>query len=218
MTMTDRYYPIFVDLAGRTVVVVGGGEVALRKVESLAAAGARVRVVAPEIDARIHVIANAECRQEPYTAAALEGATLAIAATDRPEVNSQVSADCRQRGLLCNVVDVPAECDFIVPSVMQQGPLVIAVSTGGAAPSAAGRIRRRIEREFGPAYGLWLARLGRLRADLKGRVADDALRRELFLRLSADDVLAAAEAGAAALDEKVRDILAALGLEDTRDA
>lgn len=216
--MTEKYYPIFLDLSGRTVVVIGGGEVALRKVESLGAAGARVRVVAPEIDARIRVLAGAECRQEPYSAAVLEGATLAIAATDRPAVNSQVAADCRQRGILCNVVDVPEECDFIVPSVLRQGPLVIAVSTGGAAPSAAGRIRRRIEREFGPAYGLWLARLGRLRASLKSDVADEALRRELFLRLSEDDVLAAAEAGAAALEKKIGDILAAMGLEESDHA
>lgn len=213
--MAEKYYPIFLDLSCRTVVVVGGGEVAWRKVESLGAAGARVRVVAPEIDSRIGVLAGPECRREPYTAAALEGATLAIAATDRPEVNSQVAADCRRLGILCNVVDVPEECDFIVPSVLQQGPLVIAVSTGGAAPSAAGRIRRRIEREFGPAYGLWLSRLGRLRSSLKSRVADEAVRRELFLRLSADDVLAAAEAGEAALEKKVSDILAALGLEET---
>jgi len=212
--MAERYYPIFLDLTGRLAVVIGGGEVALRKAEALSAAGARVRVVAPEIDGRLRAIDRVECRQEPYSAAALDGATLAIAATDRPEVNSQVAADCRARGLLCNVVDVPAECDFIVPSVFRQGPLVIAVSTGGAAPSAAGRIRRRIEREFGPAYGLWLAKLGQLRASLKGDMTDEALRRELFLRLSEDDVLAAAEAGAAALEKKVADILAAMGLRE----
>jgi precorrin-2 dehydrogenase/sirohydrochlorin ferrochelatase len=213
--MDKSYYPIFVDLSGRTVAVVGGGEVALRKAEGLAAAGARVRVVAPDICDALAAVAGAELRREPYSASALDGAALAVAATDDPQVNSRVAADARARGILCNVVDRPAECDFIVPSVLRRGPLVIAVSTGGASPSAAADICRSLGRQFGPAYGRWLEALARARRDVLDRVADEPKRREIFARLSEADVLAAAEAGTEALHERVAEVLKAFGLADS---
>jgi precorrin-2 dehydrogenase/sirohydrochlorin ferrochelatase len=210
------YYPVLLDLAGRTVLVVGGGQVARRKVEGLAAAGARVRVVAPEICPAIRAVEGTDCREQAYGAAALDGAALAVAATDDPAVNSQVAADCGPRGVLCNVVDVPEQCDFILPSVLRRGPLVIAVSTGGASPGAAGRIRRQLEDRFGPAYGLWLERLAAVRAWLRDAAADEAVRRKAMLRLSEDDVLTAAQQGPRALDQRVSEILAEFGMKEDR--
>jgi len=214
-TPDRRYYPVMLDLTGRTVLVAGGGEVALRKVEGLVGAGAGcIRVVAPEISDEIVRAPGVECRRQAYDATALEGVALAIAATDSAEVNSRVAADCRPRGILCNVVDVPGECDFIVPSILRQGPLVVAVSTGGASPRAAARIRREIEEHFGPAYGLWLDALGRLRQTVQRQVTDGPTRRRVFARLSEGDVLAAAEEGAAGLARKVNEILDDFGLKE----
>lgn len=212
MSAEKTYYPVLLDLSSRTALVVGGGEVALRKAEGLLAAGARVRVVAPQVCGELRSAAGVECLERPYEADVLEGLALAIAATDSPQVNSQVAADCRARGVLCNVVDVPEQCDFIVPSVLRRGPLLIAVSTGGASPSAAGRIRRQIEERFDQAYGLWLETLGGLRQQLRDRVADEATRRKVFVRLSEADVLEAARRGTDALRKHVAGILDGFGL------
>jgi precorrin-2 dehydrogenase len=214
MSDDSTYYPILLNLSGRTAVVVGGGDVAQRKVEGLLAAGAHVRVVAPEISEAIAAMTGAECRREPYSAAVLDGATLAIAATDCPEVNAQVAADCRRAGILCNVVDVPDECDFILPAVLRRGLLVVAVSTSGAAPRVAGRIRRQLETEFGPAYAAWLLALGEVRARLKTEAVDASRRRTAMLRLAEDDVLAAAEESDDALRQKIADILSSMGLKE----
>lgn len=212
--MDKTYYPVFLDLSGHTVLVVGGGEVALRKVEALAAAGAPVRVVAPKISQAVRAVAGTECRDQPYDPEALDGVRLAIAATDSAEVNARVAADCRARSILCNVVDVPEQCDFIVPSVFRQGPLVIAVSTGGASPHMAARIRQTMEEQFGAVYGRLLETLGRVRRSVRARVDDATTRRRISLRLAEDDVLTAARAGADALKRKVADVLREFGLKE----
>lgn len=214
MSDNSSYYPILLNLSGRAAVVVGGGDVAQRKVEGLVAAGARVRVVAPEIADAIADMTGVACRRQRYSAAALDGAALAIAATDCTEVNSQVAADCRRAGVLCNVVDVPDECDFILPSVLRHGQLIVAVSTSGAAPRVAGRIRRQLETEFGPAYATWLETLGEVRSRLKTEAVDAPLRRTAMLRLAEDDVLAAAKEGADMLRQTIADILDSMGLKE----
>jgi precorrin-2 dehydrogenase/sirohydrochlorin ferrochelatase len=212
MNMSEKWYPIFLNLTGRLCLVVGGGEVAERKARTLLEAGARVRVVAPLATGEILRLKGVEVRLENYTAEALDGVTLAIAATDVREVNARVAADCRQKNILCNVVDDPQFCDFILPSIMRQGPLVVAVSTGGASPSAAAKIRREIEETFGPAYGRWIETLAAAREEIRSRLADEASRRQVLLRLSEDDVLEAARKGAEVLKSKISDILAAAGV------
>lgn len=202
------YYPAMLDLRGRTVLVVGGGEVARRKAESLATAQAGcIRVVAPIIDQSIAAVAGVDCRPGPYTADALDGVSLAIAATDDAAVNRLVLDDCRARGIWCNVVDVPELCDFIVPSVLRRGPLVIAVSTSGASPGTAKQIRRELEEQFGPAYGDWLAALARAREVVRRSTTDEALRRRVFRRLGEGDVMAAAEESIAGLRTKISEVL-----------
>jgi len=154
------YYPVFLDLRGRRCVVIGGGEVALRKVESLLAAGAEVTVVAPralEMPPGVTVV------ERGFQPADLDGAFFAISATDDRAVNSAVAAEAEARGILINVVDVPAESSVILPAVVRRGEFVLAVSTGGASPALARRLRERLEAEFGEEYGELIAFLKALR-------------------------------------------------------
>ena len=214
--MPETWYPIFLKLSGRTCLVVGGGEVALRKAEALRDAGAAVRVVAPQACGDLLRMKNVAVALRPYETADLAGAALVIAATDDSELNARVAADCAARGLWCNVVDEPDHCAFILPAVMRQGPLVIAVSTGGAGPAVAAKVRRDLEEQFGPAWAEWLAALAETRRFVQDAVPDIAERRRIFLRLAEDDILAAARQGAAELRTKITDVLKRFGLKDTR--
>jgi precorrin-2 dehydrogenase/sirohydrochlorin ferrochelatase len=196
-------YPIVLNLSGRRAVVVGGGEVALRKARTLADAGAHVRVVAPKLVAGFTEDGRFECLAARYERHYLEGARVAVAATDDEAVNRQVARDARAAGVLVNVVDRPELCDFIVPAQVRRGDLVVAVSTGGAAPSLARRLRERLEKEFGPEYATYLAVLREVREDLKRRNLAPEVRRRLFERLTEDDLLAAAHQGTDALRQAI---------------
>jgi precorrin-2 dehydrogenase/sirohydrochlorin ferrochelatase len=149
--------------------VVGGGQVAERKVGRLLACGAQVAVVSRELTPRLAAwkgegrIAH---RDGLYDGACLEGACLAIGATDDAEVNGRIAADARCRGILVNIVDDPARCDFILPSVVERGDLQIAVSTGGKSPALARRLREELEERYGPEYAMLLSILGQLREKL----------------------------------------------------
>ena len=203
MTEPDFAYPIALDLSGRRAVVVGGGEVALRKARALADAGAHVRVVAPKLVAGFTEDGRFECLAARHEKQHLEGALVAVAATDDEAVNRRVAEDARTAGVLVNVVDRPELCDFIVPAQVRRGDLLIAVSTGGAAPSLARRLRERLEKEFGPEYAMYLAVLGEVREDLKKRNIPPDLRRRIFERLTENDLLAAARQGTDALRQAI---------------
>lgn len=168
--MTDdlhpSYYPMFVDLRGKTAVVVGGGEVSVRKIEALLAAGAAVRVVAPEIHPDIEDLERRGVLQidrRPYRTGDLDGAFLAIAATSSPEVNRSVSEEASRSNTLLNVVDAPDLSGFIVPSVIRRGDLTVAISTGGLSPALARRLREKLEETLVPEYGAFLRLLGGMR-------------------------------------------------------
>lgn len=142
------YLPLFAKLAGHLVVVVGGGEVAARKIALLRRADAKIRVIAPELEADLRRLLSDgafEHRAEAFTAQALDGARLVIAATDDGAVNGAVAEAAAARGLFVNVVDDPARCTVIMPSIVDRGRVVAAISTGGAAPVLARLMRRRIE-------------------------------------------------------------------------
>ena len=196
-------YPIMLSLEGRPVVVIGGGKVALRKAQALADAGAHVYVVAPSLLPEFASDARLRCIAEPYAAKHLAGAFLVIAATDDEAVNARVAADARAAGVLVNVVDRPALCDFIVPATVNRGRLVIAISSGGAAPSLARRLRERLEREFGEEFALYLDVMNDVRREILSRGLPEDVRRRIFERLSEDDVLAAAREGKEELRRKV---------------
>ena len=196
-------YPIMLDLSGRRAVVVGGGEVALRKARALAEAGAQVRVVAPDLLPAFTEDGRFECLAERYRKRRLEGARVVVAATDDEAVNRQVAEDARAAGVLVNVVDQPELCDFIVPAQVRRGDLLIAISTGGAAPALAKRLRERLEKEFGPEYATLLEALREVREDMKQRNIPADLRRRIFERLAEDDIVAAARQGTDALRQAI---------------
>ena len=165
-------YPIFLDLDGRRCVVVGGGEVASRKARKLLQAGAEVVVISPEAKPELASVA-AEVLRRPYEEGDLEGAFLAFAATDAREVNAAVTREAREKRVPVNVADEPAEGDFALPSTLRRGRLQVAVSTGGASPAMARRIRRELEGAFSSVWAEVVEELGKARRD--GREAEDEL-------------------------------------------
>ena len=138
-------YPVFLDLAGVPVLVVGGGPVALRKLVGLVDAGAMVTIVAPDVVDGVHAIAGvAGVERRPYATGDLAGKRLVVTATDDPAVNAHVAADARAAGVFVNSADDPDNCTFILPAIARRGPLTVAVSTGGTSPALAGRLRDEI--------------------------------------------------------------------------
>jgi siroheme synthase-like protein len=136
-------YPVFLALDGVPVLVVGAGRVAARKVAGLAATGASVRVVAPEVSAHLDRSQVDELHRRPYEPGDLDGVRLVVTATGRPDIDATVAADATAAGIWVNAADQPADCTFILPAVARAGPLAIAVSTDGASPALARRLRDR---------------------------------------------------------------------------
>lgn len=187
------YYPAFLDLKGRLCLVVGGGKVALRKSEKLIEAGARVRLVSPRFGEgfdKYQASESVEFRRRAFLPEDLEGCFLVVSAADDQEVNRQVSREAHQRGLLCNVVDQPALSSFIAPALVSRGRLQIAISTAGASPALARKIRRQLEAEFGPEYGPFLELMARLRPQVLEKYKNEEQRRRLFHALVDSPLLA----------------------------
>jgi uroporphyrin-III C-methyltransferase/precorrin-2 dehydrogenase/sirohydrochlorin ferrochelatase len=178
-----EYFPIFVDLRGRPVVVVGGGRVALRKIELLRSAGARVTVISPLVAPAVRELEVAGALavlHSTFTPDQLRGAALVVAATDDDRVNAAVAAAARERGIWVNVVDDLAESSFIVPSIVDRSPIVVAVSSSGASPMLARRIRARIEALLPAGLGR-LAQVARAwRQSLRARLTKAAERRRFW--------------------------------------
>jgi len=201
-------YPVSLLLSDKLCVVIGAGDVAARKVEGLLDAGARVRVVAPEIDAAIPQLrgGRVECVRADYDASQLEGARVVIAATDSREVNERVSRDARERGCLVNVVDDPELCDFIVPAITRRGDLSIAVQTGGASPALARNLRRKIESVLPERIGEFVEAVGHLRSEVMREISDEGRRREVLEFLAGDEAMALfANEGADVLRRRLRE-------------
>jgi precorrin-2 dehydrogenase/sirohydrochlorin ferrochelatase len=161
------FYVACLRLKGRRCLVVGGGEVGLEKVEGLLACDAAVTVVAPTAHPELERLAaegSIAWERRRYEPGDLDGALLVIAATDDSEVNIAVHADAEARAMLVNVVDVPPLCSFILPAIVRTGPLAIAISTAGASPALAKRMKREIAEQYGEPY----ARLAVLLNDARG--------------------------------------------------
>ncbi len=194
------FLPIFMDVKGRLCLVVGGGEVAHRKAAVLLAAGAAVRAVAPEFSAAFAALPGVGCIAERFQPSHLDGAVLAIAATDDGAVNREVSQQARARNIPVNVVDNPDLCTFIMPSILDRSPLMVAFSSGGASPVLARMLRGKLETMIPQGYGRLTAFCARLRNTVKARVAEPAMRRIFWENVLegaiAEKVLAGDEAGA----------------------
>ena len=182
-------YPIFLELSGRRAVVVGAGAVALRKAQSLLAAGARLVVVAEHIDDMFPTLCkdtNAKLIKSKYSKDYLVGAVLVIAATGNRQLNRRIYKDCQELEILCNVVDEPELCDFFVPAVVKRGELQIAIGTEGHSPAYAGHLRKKLEQTFTDKHGEFLAELKTLRKRIIKEEPDPARRKALSGQLVDD--------------------------------
>jgi len=179
-----RWYPIFVSLAGRKAVVIGGGKVAERKVEVLLDCGAEVELVSPELTESLSKWereGRLQVQRREFRAGDTSEAWLVIAACGEEEVNRRVFEEAERCGIFCNVVDEPTLCSFQVPAVIQRGVLQIAISTGGVSPALAKRLRKELESEFGPWYEMFLAGLREMRAHVKAKYpSEQGKRAEIF--------------------------------------
>jgi precorrin-2 dehydrogenase/sirohydrochlorin ferrochelatase len=187
-----RYYPIFIDLNGKKAVVVGGGHIAERKVNTLLECGAVVTVVAPEATEGIRSLSNGgriTWIARGYCSGDLEGAFCTYASTDDNTINRAVYAEASQNSQLCNVVDVPALCNFIVPSIVNRGELTVAVSTSGNSPALAKRLKAMLNEELGEEWAALNDLLGRLRPEMKRRYPEEAPRNEVLARMLEAGVL-----------------------------
>ncbi|WP_372865489.1 siroheme synthase CysG, partial [Spongiibacter sp.] len=176
------FLPLFTKLEGKTCLLVGGGEVALRKARLLHKSGAVLRVVAPDIVAELEQLAKegGQCLHADYRLDYLDGVFLAIAATDDESLNQRVSQDCNARHIPVNVVDNPDLCSFILPAIIDRSPLVVAVSSGGKSPVLARMIRSRLESSIPAAYGRLADLVGNFRDAVKARFDDIEDRRHFW--------------------------------------
>jgi precorrin-2 dehydrogenase/sirohydrochlorin ferrochelatase len=197
------YYPLYVDLRGKRVVVVGGGVVAGRKIESLAEAGARVKVIAPEIIRDIEEMTDIEIAKKDYEKGDLNGAFLVIAATDDMSTNIAVSEDALTMRIFCNVVDKPEMCSFIVPSVVEKGPIKIAISTGGVSPALSRKMRREIGGFLGDEYATLATVMGKIRPLVLSREGGHENHKRIFDVLVNSELMDAIRADDRVLAEKI---------------
>jgi siroheme synthase-like protein len=178
------FYIACLKLKGRRCLVVGGGDIGLEKVEGLLACDADVTLIAPGAHPELERLAaegSIGWERRPYAGAAdLEGAFMVIAATDDSEVNIGVFDDAERRAMLVNVVDVPPLCNFILPAIVRSGPLAIAISTAGASPALAKRMKREISELFGEEYARLAVMLNDARGWAKGTLPTYQDRKEFF--------------------------------------
>ena len=181
--LATPFYIACLRLSGRTSLVVGGGDIGLEKVEGLLACGGDVVLVAPEAHPALQELAaegSITWHQRDYRAEDLEGCLIAIAATDDTDINIQVFNDAEKRAMLVNVVDVPPLCNFILPAIVRTGPLAVAISTAGASPALAKRMKREISELFGEPYATLAVLLNDVRGWAKGTLPTYQDRKEFF--------------------------------------
>ena len=187
-----RYYPVFLDIVDRPCLVVGGGKVGTRKVESLLRCGARVTVISPVVTDRLALLAEQgkiRLKQREYRDTDFDDAVLVFGATDSAALNHRLHTRCEDRSRLCNIADQPALCNFVVPAVIRQGDLNIAISTGGKSPALAKHLRRQLALMFGPQYATFLDLLGAVRKKLLAAEHAPERHKALFDQLIRSDLL-----------------------------
>jgi len=190
-------YPVMMNLEGKRVLVVGGGKVAARKVGSLLESGAVVTVISPTLEPELDNIAREgriEWISAPFEESVLDrypDVLLLFGATNTREINLRIHGAALERKIPCNIADVPDLCTFIVPAVITQGDLMIAVSTGGSSPALARRIREDLEKRFGPEYATMTRLLAQLRKQVlkTGSTSDE--NRKLFTEIVDSEILSA---------------------------
>jgi precorrin-2 dehydrogenase/sirohydrochlorin ferrochelatase len=200
------YMPIFFDVTGRRCAVIGGGEVAARKIASLLEAGARVTIVSPRLSPPIRAaVARGTVTHiaREYRRGDIRGCVLVYAATDDPKLHRDLAAEARGLGIPINVADVPELCTFIAPAVVTRGALQIAISTAGASPAVAARLRRELEDRFGAEYALMLEVMRAARRLLHADRIDPAQRMRRLTALANSALPEAIAAGDVASIERI---------------
>jgi precorrin-2 dehydrogenase / sirohydrochlorin ferrochelatase len=182
-------FPAFLKLAGRRCLVIGAGPIAQEKIESLLRARASVSVVAPHATGQIRSWARAtkirwEARK--FAPSDLEGVFLVVAATSSPALHAKIYRQARRSGILCNVVDDPAHCDFYYGAVVRRGDLQIAISTSGHSPALAQRLRKKLELEIDAEYEMWIKKLGAARRRLFAKSISPACRKAALHDLASE--------------------------------
>lgn len=165
-----KYYPIFWDIAGKKCVVIGGGEVAARKVARLLDCGAKVCVISPDLVPELADLTREQRISHipsEYNGRGMDGAVLVIGATDDEQTNDAISQDAKIKGIPVNIVDDPQKCSFILPSLVERGDLTIACGTGGNSPALARHLREELEAVYGEEYAILIKILGQLRAKME---------------------------------------------------
>ncbi|MCG8470562.1 MAG: bifunctional precorrin-2 dehydrogenase/sirohydrochlorin ferrochelatase [Desulfobacterales bacterium] len=205
-----RYYPVSLDVKGRACLVVGGGAVGSRKVETLVKCGAEVTVVSKAFTDELLVMGEKgeiTLVSRAYSPSDLDGKFLVIVATDDQAFNEGVSRDAEKACKLCNVADYPSACNFILPSIVQRGDMTLSISTSGKSPAFAKWMRRQLQEQFGSEYGEFLKLMGLIRQKLLAEAHEPEAHKPLFEALIAEGLLACVasgdEAGADALMTRV---------------
>ena len=199
-----RYYPMFVSLEGRACLVVGAGQVGLRKIQSLSDCGASTLniIELSEPNEALLALSNrpgVNLLQRGFQESDLDGMFLVIAATSNAELNRNIGELCKMRGILCNIIDLPDEGSFIVPSSFHRGDLTIAISTSGQSPALTKRIRKDLQDQFGEEYASFLLLMSRLRPRVLALSKDTQANSALFRRLVGARLLEALRLGDKAL-------------------
>lgn len=181
-----RYYPVYLDIENQKCLVVGGGRVGTRKVMTLLSCGASVTVVSPKVTDELLGLARKKTialKRRSYQTPDLEGVFLVIGATDDEQLNGLVSRDARRLNKLCNIVDRPEACNFIIPSVISRGDLVVAISTSGKSPAFSKKMRKELESKFGEEYAEFLQLMGTIRQKLLANGKESEYYKPLFEKL-----------------------------------
>jgi precorrin-2 dehydrogenase / sirohydrochlorin ferrochelatase len=188
-------FPMFMKLEGKQCVVIGAGKVGEPKINGLLETGAHIRVVALDASPAVREWARSgriELDLRAFTSDDLQGAFLVVVATASRSLNELIYREAQRLGILCNVVDVPDLCDFFYPSIVRRGDLQIAVSTAGQSPSLAQKIRQQLEKQFGPAYAAWVAKLGETRKLILASDLDKERKLDLLHSLASREAVEAA--------------------------
>jgi precorrin-2 dehydrogenase/sirohydrochlorin ferrochelatase len=187
-----RYYPINLDIKDRNCLVIGGGSVGTRKVLTLISCGANVTVVSFDATEKLQKLSNngvIKLKERSFQNTDLDDRFLVIGATDNQELNFEIHAEAERRGLLCNIADRPKACNFILPSIVNRGDLIIAISTSGKSPAFAKKLRKQLEAEFGDEYAEFLNLMGAIRKKLLSQDHEPEAHKHLFEQLIERDLV-----------------------------
>jgi precorrin-2 dehydrogenase/sirohydrochlorin ferrochelatase len=193
-----KYYPVHLDIKNRNCLIVGGGSVGTRKVKTLMECEARVTVVSPDPTPQLTQLASegaVTLKKRAYQSDDLTGMFLVIGATDDEQLNRQISKDAEQAHILCNIADRPEVCNFVLPSIVRRGDLVITISTSGKSPALAKHLRQKLETQFGREYADFLLLMGAIRQKLLSQTHEPEEHKTLFNQLIDSDLIQLMQAG-----------------------